>query len=115
MILGDKYALYRDPFSNEPFDDPEWTTWDYLLVNAVQIIEDFTVDGGLLAWENESEAVDVFAVQKVNKFRAAESAYTNNKRNKELPGGYFVPKVQLKSWAKEWPTFKEWVENNKDS
>lgn len=111
MILGDKYALWRDPFSGEPLGEPEWTDWDYVLVNAVQIIEDFTLPSGLLAWENESDKIDVLAVQKVDKFRAAEQKYTNNKRNKEIPGGYFVPLVRLKPFVKEYPSFREWVES----
>lgn len=112
VILGDEFALFRDPFNGEPFDNPTRTSWDYALINALGVIEDYTMENGILAWENESDSVDVLAVQKIDKFEAAKESY--NKRNKkEVAGGYLVPRVQLKPFAKEWPTMREWMEKQR--
>lgn len=113
MILGDKYALHRSPFSGEPFAEPEWTSWDYQLVHAVQLIEDFTDSNGILVWEKESDKVRIGALQKVDKFEAAKEAITSGKNYKADKGEYFIPDVKLHHWIKEddWPTHREWIES----
>lgn len=113
MILGDKYALHRNPFSGEPFAEPDWTTWDYQLVHAVQLIEDFTDPNGLLVWEKESDKVIVSAVSKVDRYDAARESITSGKKYKAAKGEYFVPKLELHHWLKEddWPTHREWIES----
>lgn len=110
MILGDTYALHRDPFTREPTGEPEWTTWDYALVQALQLIEDFSDGNGLLIWERESEKVQVEAVKKIDPFDAAKERTTGRSNYKRTPGEYFVPRVTLHHWAEEWPTFEEWVQ-----
>lgn len=72
-------------------------------------MEDFTLKSGITVWENESDSVDVFAVQKVDKFEAAKAAY-EKKNKKSVAGAYLVPMVRLKPFAKDWPTSREWFE-----
>lgn len=113
MVLGDKYALHRSPFTGEPFAEPEWTTWDYALVHATQLIEDFTDSNGLLVWEKESDDVVVSAVKKFDAFEAAKESITSGKKYKAAKGEYFVPKLDLKYWVEEgdWPTHRSWIES----
>lgn len=115
MILGDRYALYRDPRSGEPVGEPEWTDWDYALVNALQLIEDFSDQNGLLVWEKESDDVLISAVKKVDPFESAKERTTGRKNYKATPGEYFIPDVKLQHWATEWPTFQDWVKSQNDS
>lgn len=117
MVLGDKYALHRSPFSGEPFGEPEWTTWDYVLVHATQLIEDYTDQNGLLVWEKESDSVVVSAVKKIDRFEAAKEAITGGKNYKASKGEYFVPDLKLQYWIKEdaWPTHREWIESQIDA
>ena len=113
MILSDKHALHRDPFTGEPFEEPEWTSWDYALVQAVQLIEDYTDQHGILVWERESDSVIVEAVAKVDPFEAAKEKATSGKNYKAAKGEYFFPKLSLVYWKDEddWPTFRSWVES----
>lgn len=117
MILGDKYALHRSPFSGEPFAEPEWTSWDYQLVHAVQLIEDFTDSNGILVWEKESDDVIVSAVKKTDAFEAAKEKATSGKNYKAAKGEYFVPDLKLQYWLDEddWPTHRSWVESQLDN
>ena len=64
MIMADDWFGHRHPFTGEPFGDKdEWTDWDFVLVEAVQLIEDWTDQHGLLAWEvdDPKERVQVIA------------------------------------------------------
>jgi hypothetical protein len=45
MLLHDAYALHRkwwDPTWKPGPGDTDWTTWDYILADAYQVIEDYT-------------------------------------------------------------------------
>lgn len=111
MILGDHYAQHRHPASGEPLKgEVIWTPWDYALANALQLIEDFSDQNGLIVWEKESKDVIVEAVRKQDPFESAKDRITSAKKYDRLPGEYYVPRLSLKPWAKEWPTFQGWVE-----
>lgn len=97
-------------------DKDEWTSWDHALVTALQVIEDYTDEYGLLAWEREDEAVEIDAVKKIHKFKASIDARTRGTEKhpyKALPGEYFVPDM----WSKRrvdgkqvFQTYAEWLE-----
>lgn len=115
MILGDPHALHRDPITGEPTGSPEWTRWDYALVHALQLIEDYSDENGMVIWEKESESVVVEAVRKTDRFEAVKERITGASKYKRSAGEYFVPRLSLVPWEKEWPTFKDWVdEQNKE-
>lgn len=115
MILRDKYALHRHPASGEPLPgDPEWTEWDFALADALQLIEDFSDENGLLVWERDSDDVMVEAVKHTNPYDSAVERTTSRASYKKTPGEYFRPRLSLQSWAKEWPTFKDWAESQSE-
>lgn len=102
--------------NGDPCGEPEWTTWDYALMSALQLIEDFTDQNGLPVWEKESDRVIVEAVRKTDKFEAAKEKTTNKKNYKSVPGEYFVPRLKLMpGWEEDgWPTFQEWAESQQE-
>lgn len=111
MILGDEYALHRHPSSGEPLPgDVKWTEWDYALVNALQLIEDFSDQNGLVVWEKDSDDVIVEAVKKIDKFDSVVERMTSRQSYKKTAGEKFVPRLKLMPGVTEWPTFNDWVE-----
>lgn len=114
MILGDQFALHRDPISWEEEGEPGWTPWDYALVHALQLIEDYSDSNGLVIWEKDSADVIVEAVRKTDPFEAVKDRITGSKNYKRQSGEYFVPRLQLKPWVDEWPTFRDWVEEQNE-
>lgn len=96
-------------------DPSRWTDWDYALGYAIQIIEDFTDQYGLLAWEVEDEAVEIDAVKRRHKFKAAmdrATAGSDKKPYKPEPGEYFVPEVWSRRSDGRIQTFSEWVQSH---
>ena len=94
----------------------EWTDWDHALVTAIQVIEDYSDEYGLLAWELADEAVEVDAVRKVHKFKASVDARTTGtptKPYKPVPGEYFVPEVWTRRKDEDgnerFQTYEEWL------
>lgn len=81
--------------------------WDFALAEALQTIEDYTNQHGILAWEADSERVDVSAAKKIDKFESAKQRNTGRKNYKAEPGEYFVPHLEL--LGGEWPTMAEYV------
>lgn len=85
--------------------------WDYRLVKAHFLLEDWYRDGIPLWWD-ESERVTFDAKARVSKSRAAieraqEAASGKNK--KPVPGRYFIAEPRLME-GDEWPTRDEWIE-----
>lgn len=98
-------------------DSSEWIDWDHALIQALQTIEDYTDDSGILAWEREDEAVEIDAIKKVHKFKAAvDRATTGSEKHpyKAQPGEYFIPDL----WSRRKDangkeviqTYDEWME-----
>ena len=111
MIMGDPYFGHRHYRTGEPLKSrskDEFTAWDYALIRAFQVVEDFTDKHGLLVWETDSDRVMVNAVKKQDKFQAAIDRLTNKKNYKSSPGEVFAPKLELRGG--EWPTFTEYIE-----
>lgn len=95
----------------------EWTDWDHALVTALQVIEDYTDEYGLLAWEREDDAVEIDAVKKIHKFKAAMDSRTKGSPTKPYvptPGEYFIPEVWSRRKDNEgngvFQTYGEWLE-----
>lgn len=86
----------------------DWSPWDYALVDAVQLIEDYSNQHGIPIWDAEADNVEIQAHRKIDKFEAAKQKTTDTKKYKPLAGEYFVP-VPVKRFG-EWPTFEEWLE-----
>lgn len=85
--------------------------WDYRLVKAHFILQDWYRDG-IPIWWDESERVTFDAVARVSKSRAAveraqESA--NGKGKKPVPGRYFIAEPRLIE-GEHMPSRDEWIE-----
>lgn len=107
--MRDPYFGHRHPFTGEPLrDKEEWTSWDYALVSAFQMIEDFTGKDGLLVWEKDSERVQVEAIRKIDKFQQAVENVTSRKNYKAQKGETFYPNLKL--LGGEWPTATEYFD-----
>src|SRR5690606_37689932 len=72
VITRDDHFGHRSPITRRVVTaGDEWIPWDYALAHAFQTVEDLTDDNGILVWEKEDEAVEIDAVRKIDKFRAA--------------------------------------------
>ena len=85
--------------------------WDYRLLKAHFLLQDWYRDG-IPIWWDESERVTFNAKARVSKSRAAieraqESATKGNK--KSVPGRYFVAEPVVIDGG-EFPTRDEWME-----
>lgn len=115
MIARDDHFGHRDPFTGEPRGEG-WTSWDYALVNALQVIEDYTDKYGILVWERDDEAVEIDAVKRIHKFQSAvdrATAGTDKKPYKPSPGEYFVPEIWSRRTDEQGneviQTYDEWL------
>lgn len=110
--MRDDWYGHRDPETFEPVGDKdEWLDVDYALLSALQTLEDYTDQHGLLIWEvqDPKNRVEVAAHMKIDPFEAAKEIKTSGKNYKKKPGEYYVPKLTLLS--KEWPTMEEFIEH----
>lgn len=111
VIMRDDWYGHRDPFTwEEVGDKDEWLDWDYALIDAVQTIEDFTDDSGILVWEREDPNAVINAVKKIDRFKEAVEDRTSGKNYKAAPGEYFVPDIQPFGEDGELQTYSEWIE-----
>lgn len=88
-----------------------WTAWDYKLVKAHYILQDWYRDG-IPVWWDESERVAFDAKPRVSKSRAAieraQEASTKGGK-KSVPGRYFIAEPKVIDGG-EFPTRAEWLE-----
>lgn len=111
VIMRDDWYGHRDPFTWEELGDKdEWLDWDYALIDAVQTIEDFTDDSGILVWEREDPNAVVNAVKKIDRFKEAVEDRTRGEKYKPSPGEYFVPDIQPFNEDGELQTYSQWIE-----
>lgn len=113
MLFHDHYALHRDWFTGEPYDEVVWTDWDYVLAECIQFIADYTTQEGHLIWEAESERVTFDAKKKINKARAAIDRRTKGSDKKAYvpsDGEYWTTQPVLMR-GEEWPTLSEWFDD----
>lgn len=81
-ILRDYWALNRSWYTDEPWsvdlwrtpDAPEWTAWDYALLEAYQMVEDYTNQEGEFPWVDGDEELHwKIELQHSSKREAIES------------------------------------------
>lgn len=95
-------------------DPHAWTDWDLALAYSIQVIEDFTDQYGLLAWEVEDEAIQIDAVRKIHPFKESVDLVTKGSPKRPYqpaPGEYFVPDMWSRRKDGSIQTFSEWVES----
>lgn len=94
------------------------TELDYALEYAIQVIEDFTDQYGLLAWEVDDEAVEVKAIKKIHPFKESMELVTKGTPKKPYQptaGEYFVPEVRTLRTNGHIQTFTEWAHQPPES
>lgn len=84
--------------------------WDYRLIKAHYILEDWYRDG-VPVWWDESERVTFDAKARVSKSRAAieRAQEADSKKKKTAHGRYFVAEPRVIDGG-EMPTRQEWLE-----
>lgn len=96
-----------------PDGDPtQWTSWDYAIGTAMQIIEDGTTEQGHLIWEASGDDVYFDAIRKTNKAQAAIDRITNQEGYKSRPGEYFITEMHqqgVEPGEEKFPTRREWI------
>lgn len=109
--MGDDWFGHRTLEGKPIGDKDQWITWDYALIRALQIIETYTNDNGLLVYEvdDPEDRVVVHALKKINKFQAAQERITGKKDYKARPGEYFIPDLELR--GDTWPTLEEYIQH----
>jgi hypothetical protein len=95
------------------FNDPshtKWTEWDYKLIKAHFLKEDWYRDG-IPIWVDESERVTFDVKGRVSKSRAAieRAQEADNKKKKTTPGKYYVAEPRVMDGG-EMPTRQEWMD-----
>lgn len=117
--MRDDWFGHRDPFTSEPSGErDEFTHWDFLLMEALQIVEDITDETGMLVMDQDDEAVVVTAVRKKNKFKAAIDNKTKGSPNKPYvpqPGEYFIPDITTRRSGGDRMSYTEWVKAQQKS
>jgi len=99
-------VIFSDP------DHKDWTSWDYKLLKAHYILQDWYRDG-IPIWWDESERVAFETKARVSKSRAAiERAQEKAGKNKTTTHGrYFVAEPKVIDGG-DMPTRDEWLEEN---
>ena len=95
------------------FNDPshkKWTEWDYKLVKAHFILDEWYRDG-IPVWWDESDRVAFDAKARVSKSRAAieRKQESMSKRKNKTPGVYFVAEPRVIDGG-NLPTKQEWMD-----
>lgn len=91
-------------------DHKEWTVWDYRLIKAHYILQDWYRDG-IPIWWDESDRVTFDVKARTSKSRAAieRAQEAESKKKKSSHGKYFVAEPRLMDGG-EMPTRDEWLE-----
>lgn len=95
------------------FNDPshkDWGVWDYKLIKAYFILQDWYRDG-IPIWWDESERVTFDAKPRTSKSRAAieRAQDAASKKKKPASGLYFVAEPRVMDGG-DMPTKAEWLE-----
>lgn len=113
MILGDDYAGHRHWWNPDWIPDPAlinvWTEWDFALLRAYQIIEDYTDKAtGQLVWIDQSPEVDWDVKSSFSGSRAAEDRYMKDRELKPGETVYAVPSIRN---PEDPPSMIKWLED----
>ena len=88
----------------------EWTEWDFKLLKAHHLVQDWYRDG-IPIWWDESDRVTFDAKARVSKSRAAieRAQEAASKAGKSSPGRYFIAEPRVMDGG-ELPTRDEWLD-----
>ncbi len=87
----------------------EWCAWDYKLLKAHFILQDWYRDG-IPIWVDESDRVTFDVAARVSKSRAAiERAQESASKKKNVPGRYFIAEPRVMDGG-DMPTRDEWMD-----
>jgi hypothetical protein len=94
------------------FSDPEhkeWTVWDYRLIKAYHLLQDWYREGIPLWWD-ESDRVAFDAKPRISKSRAAieRAQESESKKKKKVHGRYYVAEPRVIDGG-ELPSREEWM------
>jgi hypothetical protein len=94
------------------FSDPEhkeWTAWDYRLIKAHYILEDWYRDG-IPVWWDESDRMAFDAKARFSKSRAAmeRAQESDSKKKAKSYGKYYIAEPRVMDGG-EMPTKAEWL------
>lgn len=94
-------------------DPNERIEWDFALIEALETIDDFTDDNGLLRWEVDEDGVSVDSVKTYDKFQASIDRKTGRDNYKPEPGERWKPVVRPSRYREDggFQTFAEWRES----
>lgn len=95
------------------FSDPshkKWTAWDYKLIKAHFLLEDWYRDG-IPIWVDESDRVTFDAKARFSKSRAAieRAQEADGKKKSKSYGKYYVAEPRVMDGG-DMPTRDEWLE-----
>jgi hypothetical protein len=86
----------------------EWNVWDYRLIKAYHISQDWYRDG-IPVWWDESDRVIFDAKARISKSRAAvQRAEEAANKKKNVHGRYFIAEPRVADGG-DWPTRDEWL------
>jgi len=88
----------------------EWNEWDFKLIKAHYILEDWYRDG-VPVWWDESDRVTFDAKARISKSRAAieRAQEADGKKKSKSHGKYYIAEPRVMDDG-EFPTRKEWSE-----
>ncbi len=90
VILRDAYALHRilEPHWHPDRHATEWTDWDYALLSAYQLLDDYTDNrNGQLIWRDQDEYGEWLVESRYSYHDAAVEEAQNNRKEKRLDAG----------------------------
>jgi hypothetical protein len=95
------------------FSDPshkEWTVWDYRLIKAHYLLEDWYRDG-IPIWWDESDRVTFDAKARFSKSRASieRAQESDSKKKSKSYGKYYTAEPRVMDGG-DMPTRDEWIE-----
>lgn len=113
MILHDVYALHRNwwDWNWKPgAGDTDWTTWDFVLADAYQVIEDYT-DKQSGQWLPYDQSGDVYWDVKSHISGSLAAIEKEQERRKELKPGESLYAVPVFGDEQNKPTLESWLKD----
>lgn len=113
VLFRDEWYGHHDFYGNRVGDPKEWLDWDFVLISALQTIEDFTDKNGITVWDSESADMIISAEKRIDKFQASidkQTKDTGKKAYKPEPGESWVPKVVPRVEG-EYATYRGYIES----
>lgn len=114
--MRDDWYGHRDPFSGAPEGDKdEWLTWDYLLMEAFEVVETITLPDGSFVMDQDDDAVQIQAIKTVDKFQASIDNITSGKNYKAKPGEKFKPRIVTRRSGGKFTLYSEYLKAQADT